>query len=114
MLPLGAQCTMVGKASIKESHQLRSMHIQEPWAAEAGAEISPQSLEEPYVEQSSPPLGTPPEISPGSEAKLELLLGSIPLPDSEISGNQWGTVASLGAEPFPVWASAEITPLFYR
>ena len=97
-LPPGVQGAMVGKAAIKESHQLRSLLIQDPWAYDSALEISPEAGDEWIAEQSSLPLDLPPRISPENESLVVKLVQSVPTSQSEFTEHEWGKIASMGDE----------------
>ena len=97
-LPLGVQGTMVGKAAIKESNQLRSLHIQDPWTLEAAKEVGPLAPGEWLEEQNSPPLDCFPKVSKETLELIQTLVEKAPSPPKEFDGHEWGILSKMGDE----------------
>ena len=87
---------MVGRASIKEGHLLRSLLVQEPWTEESADLMGPLAKDECLQEQSSPPLDKMPSISTQSIKLVGELVSSVPYPPADFSENEWGKIAQMG------------------
>ena len=87
---------MVGKAALKESHQLRSLLIQDHWAFEAAEMIGPSARDEWLEEHQSPDLDHPPLASDQSRQLVCDLFGSAPTAPAEFTEQEWGSLVNLG------------------
>ena len=97
-LPLGAQGTMVGKAAIKEGHQLRSLLAQDPWTCEAAGEVGPEARKEWIEGQNSPPppLDVIPRVSKISLGLVWELVPTSPNHLVEFTEHERGSISNLG------------------
>ena len=94
--PLGVQGTMVGKASIQEFHQFRSLHVQEPWAEESALQAGPLAKGEWLEEQNTPPLDNGPNLPAKSLFPIKELVTAVPVQPAEFTESEWGMISQMG------------------
>ena len=95
-LPAGVQGSLVGKACIKESHELRSFEIQDPWTLDEATNFGPDGVLAWHQEEQSPPLDTPPKLNEVQTDLLDKLIASIPLPETPFDQHTWGRISQAG------------------
>ena len=95
-LPEGMQGSLVGKACIKESHELRKFEIQEPWTEQEASLHGPEGLKAWHQEHESPPLDKQPHIGNGNYQLLKEMIDIIPMPDSPFDQHLWDRIALAG------------------
>ena len=93
-LPVGVEGTLVGRSMIPDEAQLRSFHIEKPWAKRAAEEVGQLAVLAWELENDTPPLDEPPKLSLSAQAALNDLLEVIPGPQAPFSMKVWQQIAA--------------------
>ena len=92
--PPGVQGTMVWRAAIRGSPELRNFEIQDPWDMRKSSELGEDARQEWRPEQESPLLAEIPVISPEADTILKELVNSAPNRASSFSEHKCGEIAT--------------------
>ena len=86
---------MFGKAALKESHQLRSLLIQDPWTFEAAEITGVSAMGEWLEEHQSHDLDIPPRVSDRSKILVGDLGSSVPTAPAEFTEQEWDMLSNI-------------------